>query len=379
MIIYGVADNFRSLTIPIIKADFLASQQAQGLVNSIGSIGFLVGSMTAAFLQQRTNVRIVSIIGMATFTLTLLILPLSNSFMVTGIVFMLMKGTYSIYQSGLNGIAATFGQAGKMLSFLHSSYGIGAIVGPMLGSFLMTGLATGWRGLFLVAAIPYPLLIGAAIWMKSPERANKPVMEDEVPEKKLTVAAAAKNPLIWLFAAFSGLSGSMEMATVTWGPLHITEVYGVDPVTTGALFLSVYFITFTVMRFICSMVIERVGYVRLEVISSVGTIAMMIAGFLLRERGIWVLACSGLFCAGIFPTMLAVFARTFGRSAPIAMSTISSISCLFGMGNQIIIGSINEYISPAWGYRFTTVFGTIAIALFLFTVRYIRRRKLAVL
>ena len=143
----------------------------------------------------------------------------------------------------------------------------------------------------------------------------------------------------------------VEFGAANWGGLHLQDVYGLNPETTGATFVSVFYVLFTLSRLVGGLAVEKIGYLRSLCVTIGGTIAVYAIGFALGIRGVWVLPVSGLFIAVMWPTMLAVAMKAFGADAPNATSAVITISGAINGIMQMVIGLINQGLGAAWGYR----------------------------
>jgi fucose permease len=171
--------------------------------------------------------------------------------------------------------------------------------------------------------------------------------------------------MVWFFGVTLGLMMSTEMATSNWGSLYFQDVYGMDPISAGAGFVSSFFILFTLSRLVSGFLIEKIGYIK----SLTGAVlivgAIFIAGFALGRTGIYVLPILGFFIAILWPTIMAVAIGAFGVNAPVMTSAVIAIGGLFNALMQLSTGYINRYIGASWGYRSCLIFVAALIVLLL--------------
>ncbi len=369
---FGLTDNIRTILIPVIKDEYGASDQMQGLAASMISAGGLLSGFFATFLLQRFSIKTVALAGLLSFVCALMSISLTDSFFMTYLGFTVIRVTYNIYQQSLNGIASRFGKrAGRMLTFTHFAYGVGSIAGPVVCRFLINDLGYEWRHVFPLTSVIFVVPIVLAILYKDDIKTN----DGKVKFATLTYKQAFSTPAIPLLALFGTFMGNVEMAVIQWGPLHFQSAFGVDPLGLGASILSVFFICFTLSRLLGSFIIDKIGYVRYEYISMIGSLAMLTIGMFLGEDGIWVFALSGLFIGGIFPGYLALITDAFRNTSAIALSMTMSFSGILSVGLQYTVGLANEYIGPTAGFPLTVIYGYLSlIPLTIFTV-YRRRLK----
>jgi fucose permease len=163
----------------------------------------------------------------------------------------------------------------------------------------------------------------------------------------------------------------IEMSSTNWGSLYFQDVYHLDPKTSGAGFVSNFFILFTVSRLLSGFLIEKIGYMRSLFGAALGVIVIFIAGFALGKNGVYLLPGLGFFVAIFWPTLMAVAMGYFGRHAPVVTSVMIVLGGLFNSGVQLLIGFINRYFGPAWGYR-----GCLLFVFILFAAILVLHRKM---
>lgn len=155
----------------------------------------------------------------------------------------------------------------------------------------------------------------------------------------------------------------IEFGAANWGGLYLKDVYGLDPSVTGASFVSLFYIQFTLARLFGGWIIEKVGYVRSLAIATSGAMITFLVGFMLGQSGIWILPTTGLFIGIMWPTMMAVAMRFFNTDAPIITAVIITVSGAVNGIFQFVIGLTNYFAGEAWGYRSCLVYAVICLFL----------------
>jgi hypothetical protein len=65
----------------------------------------------------------------------------------------------------------------------------------------------------------------------------------------------------------------------------------------------------------------------------------------------------------------------FGRRAPVMTSAMIVLGGLLNSGIQLLIGFINRFFGPAWGYRSCLPFAFVLLAALLVLRRKMKRRS----
>jgi fucose permease len=191
--------------------------------------------------------------------------------------------------------------------------------------------------------------------------------------EKTSFFTALKTPMVWIFAAVLGLMLGVEMCSPNWAGLYFQDVYNLSAETKGAVFVSNYYIFFTLSRLLSGFIIEKIGYMRCLFIAASASVLVFIVGFILGGKGIYVLPVLGFFVAIFWPTLLAAAMLYFRQDSAVTTSAIIVIAGLINGCIQFATGLINRLIGPAWGYRSGVVYAALIIVALLFLTRLQKR------
>jgi fucose permease len=373
MLIFGFIENIKGVSYPLIKAEFDATWEQQGFMVSIISIAYVSFSVIAGLFLSRFGIKPSFMFGYAVLGIGLVSLFFLPGFsLVTGALFLVFAG-FGFFEIGVNALASRLfvTKAALLMHLLHSFYGIGAILGPKTAGIIADNIHFGWRYVYLFSLPLVLLLIIPAILTRFPETYTKASdtstitanIVDTAPHK--TFFDALRSPMVWLMSVTLGLAVVIEMSSSNWGPLYFQNIYGFNPSTDGATFLSAFFLVFTLSRLVCGPLVERIGYIRSLLVSAFIIFAIFVAGFCLGGRGIYVLPALGFFIAMLWPTLMAVAIVSFGKDAPVFSSAMIAIGGLINAGVQFLVGLTNRVFGSAWGYRSSLVYTVLLIAALL--------------
>ena len=369
LLFYGVYDSFSSLAVPVIKTAFGASELDQGVFNALRSAGALAGSLLSVVLIGRVGARPSLTAGLLLMVAGLAAVAVSGSFFAVMLTSTLLATGCSLMLNGANGCATLFGERGRQtMPLIHACFGIGASLGSLVSGRLLLAPAFGWRGLhwLCLPAIAVCALLTMLVPLPGATAAGAAPAG-----KALTLRAFLDDRRALCFIVFAVFAGNLETSPRVWGPLYFQDAYGINPAQEGSLYLTVFFLTFTVSRLLLAWMVAR-GRSPLTLcwISLLGTIALFTIGFLLGKNGIYVIAAGGFFCAGIYPLMMTVFMRMYPLAqAAQAMAYLALITGIFGIGLQYLIGVVNQLLSPAWGFRFCVILAAASLLFFQLSQR----------
>ena len=363
MFLFGFIENIRGVTYPLIKAEFNSSYEQQGIMVSMLSISYVVFCLVGGILLGRFGVKKALIAGIIFLQMGLAAVFFMPGFWSVAGAMVLVFAGFGLFEVSSNALAAQLftTRTALFMSLMHFFFGAGSALSPRAAGILSATL--GWRYVYILS-IPLVLLFFIpALLTRFPGAADAQEGHGKEETKKISFLTALKTPMVWLFSLALGLMVVVEMCTPNWAGLYFQDVYHLDPKTTGATFISNFFILFTVSRLVSGFIIEKIGYLRSLFIAVITSIVILFIGFSLGAKGIYVLPLLGFFSAIFWPTILATAMVYFRNDSPVMTSAMIVIAGTFSSSVQLLIGLINRLAGPAWGYRSCLVyaFGIIAV------------------
>jgi fucose permease len=376
MLAFGFIENIKGVSYPLIKTEFAASYEQQGLMVSVLSISYVSFSLIAGLILSRFGVKRVFITGFIASVLGAVAVFFMPGFWTVTASLVLIFAGFGLFEIGINALATQIftTKAALLMNLLHFFYGVGAVIGPKAAGLLIGGAGFGWRQIYLLTVPLVLLLFIPSVVTRFPAMSGSGTKDAAASsiEKPFGFKDALKTPMVWFFALVLGLMVTVEMTPSNWGGLYFQDVYGLDPKTDGASFVSNFFILFTISRLLSGFLVEKIGYMR----SLIGAIAVLlfifILGFCLGPRGILVLPAMGFFIALAWPTFMAVAIGFFGPRAPVATSAMIAISGTLNAVLQYCIGLTNRGLGSAWGFRSCVLYAAILLVMLVVLARRIK-------
>ena len=375
--IFGLIENIKGISYPLIKLEFSASWEQQGFMVSILSMAYVSFCIIAGLFLGRFGIKPSFLFGFAALGIGLLSVFFMPGFYSTIASLFIIFAGFGFFEVGLNALASRLfiAKTAMLMNLLHSFYGIGAILGPKAAGIIANNEKFSWRHVYLFS-LPLALLFFiTSVFSRFPEKKLPPGGKDKTTAARPGFFDALRSPMVWLFAVILGLAVIVEMNSANWGPLYFKDVYGFDPGTKGAGFLSAFFLVFTVSRLVCGPFVEKIGYIRTLLIVSVSTLVVFITGFFIGANGIYILPALGFFIALLWPTIMATAVVTFGENAAVYSSAIIAMSGLINAAVQFLIGITNKILGPAWGYRSSMVYTLLLILMIMILHHKLKNTK----
>jgi len=372
MTLLGFLNSMRGVSFPLIKNSFNVSYSDMGLLSALSSFAAVCFCIVAGIYMSRYGLKRTVITAFCFVILGAGSLFFAFNFWMAVGFYLILQSGFGFFEISLNGtgVRVFTRKSGLMMNLLHFFFGLGAIGGPRFMGFMVDRIGLRWQDVYPLTLIIVFVLLAFTLAIRFPGREDSSASLE-----KPSFWISMKDPMVWFFGFILGLSGSMEGCSVAWSGLYLQDVYGLDPSTAGALFISVFYILYTLSRFFSGFIIEKTGYMRSLIISCAALFILFITAFSLGRTGIYILPVTGFFIAILWPTALAMSIGVFKERAQTVSSAIICIAFTTSGILQYGIGLTNRFLGAAWGYRSCVVY-SIILGILLFSLS-LRVRKIS--
>lgn len=374
LFLYGLINSIKSVSLPMLKDAYCETYDNQGILVAISWLGYVIFALFISMLIIRIGVRKVLIIGYGVMIAALASTSVVNCFGLSLASLFIMSIGISFFDLGANALGSvTFTKKpALMMNILHFFYGLGGIIGPIIAAAITRNVWEDWRAPYLFSL---PLVAGMLIFIAVSKFKTNQVLEHKTIKSSLhEIKQMLKKPLLWLFAVMLGMYGVLGILISNWGGLYLQDVYGMDVQTTGATFVTCFFIALAASRLLSGFIIEKLGYFKSIMWASILMLIFLILGISLGETGLWIFPLTGIPIGIAAPTTIAIVVNIFPEKAASIVSLLLILQCMIFTTLQYMIGLANEYIGAAWGFRTSIVYILVAIALIYFISRYGRKK-----
>jgi fucose permease len=352
-----------------------------GVTFFTSSIGFVLAGLSNGALIRALGFRASAGVGSGGFVLVGLYLASRPPFIAFVLVQVLFGYSTGVLESVLNAYVASLPEARGLLNRLHAFFGVGALIGPVLASWMLS--FTSWPVVWLVLAIiGVPLLAGfAATYPRrpaAPAPALLPVapalVEPAPPLGPATPAARSGGPLgvalrqrgVLLGSLLLALYVGLEIGVGNWGFSYLVQGRGLARLTAGYA-VSGYWLGLTVGRFLISPLAARLGASTARMIYAcmLGVIAAALLVWLAPGEGaaIAALALLGFFLGPIFPTSMAIVPQlTEADLAPTAIGIMNAGAVIGGSALPWLAGVITQSAGTWTLLPFAVTLGVLELA-----------------
>lgn len=320
----GLPDSLVGAGWPVMHTDLGVPMSFAGILTMTIAVGTIISSLLSDRLTRRFGTAIVTTASVALTAIALLGFSFSTSFwllVVWAVPYGLGAGAVD---AALNNYVALH-YSSRHMSWLHSFWGVGASLSPLIMSFALSRGT--WSDGYLSVGIIQAVLVAVLIVTLPVWRRVHPASTDESStteaQKPLGLVGTLRLPgAVPLLIAFFGYC-AVEATTMLWAASFLVEARGVAPVVAAA-FASCYLFGITAGRFLGGFVADRLGD-RRQI--RYGLLALAVGVVLVAlPVGTNVVALTGFVIAGL-------------GSAPIYPAIIHSTPVNFGAENsQAVIG-----------------------------------------
>ena len=377
MFLFGFLENIKGVTFPFIKNEFSVSYETQGMMISILTIGFTLFVVASGFMLSRFGIKKIYFLSLALCVLAVTSIFFMPGFRTVVLSLLFLFAGFGVIEISTHAVATQIfiKKAALMMNLLHFMYGIGAIASPKLAGILAdtNGAGLHWRYVYFLTIPLIMIIFIPMIFAKFPVPESKETENDVMPQKTHDFLTALKTPSVWPFGITLGIMMSVELSASNWGGLYFQDLYGMDPVTKGANYVSAFYVLFTLSRLVSGFVIEKIGYICSLFGAIIISAVLFLAGFSLGPSGIYILPFQGFLLAILWPTIMAVAIGYFGKDAPLMTSAIIAIAGLVNSGIQFFMGYFNSWFGAGWSYRSCLLFTIILIPLLCIFNRMIKQ------
>jgi fucose permease len=337
---------YLSVALPGSTLGLLWPSMRLSLGQPVGALGILlvsgiIASVIASALTGRLHVPAGPLVAVATLLIALALAAES----LAPSMWMMTAGTalfglgFGALDTALNAHAARHFGA-RDINWMHASYGLGATLGPLL----VTALLSAWRSwrqaygvmALVLAALGGVLALARRGW-QTPADAPAPRPES-TPVPPASVAGAL---------AFTAVETGIEAGAGIWGYLFLTGGRGLPPAAAGVA-VSAYWAMMCAGRVVLGPVAERLGPARVLAAAVAG---VPLGAALMAVPGPAALAVVGLMLLGlaaapVFPLFTLTTGTTRMVSLQVAASAVGGAALPAGLG--LLIGAAGPLIlAPA--------------------------------
>ena len=322
---------------------------------TLSAFGFIIGVLIAGLFSTRLNSKYILMGGLGLMSLAGTITPVTHSFSVL-LIAQLIKGIgFGMIDVSINTIVTLAFQdtLGETLNNVHSSYGIGALSGPLLLSLSLQMLNEAlWA--YLVGAVAGFVVIFLLMRQTVPEIPRQNATQKQ--QQPMLYRNVFLEPLLWFMALQIALYVGAELGFGSWIVTVLSQSAAIS-LALAAPAATAFFLGLTIGRLLGGQVLRR-GWLsenRLLYVSILGgfisgIVVAIFPGLIVVSFGASVLV--GLFYGPLFPGIMAMASRQFANNIGI----VSSVMLVSTGTAAMVLPALMGILIPVIGINWVLVF-----------------------
>lgn len=368
-VLVGVSAGVGGVLLPAQIGDYGVDKATIGVTFFTFSAGFVLAGLMSGAMIHRFGTRTALVAGGGGYVLAGLYTATRPPFAAFVAVQVIAGYGTGVLESVLNAYLATLAGGTIRLNRLHAFFGVGALLGPLLATWVL-GFAA-WPAVWLVLAVAgVPLVAGfLAAYPRAAAEAPDPLAAAAAPSGSAhggLLAAALRERGVLLGAGLLAVYVGLEIGVGNWGFSYLVVARGQGERVAGYT-ISGYWLGLTLGRFLLSPIATRIG------LTAVGLVFGCLTGVTAVAALVWLLPVTaaasagfvllGFFLGPIFPTIMAVAPGvTAARLVPTAIGVMNAGSLVGGSALPWLAGAVAQGIGVWTLLPYAVVLGLVQVA-----------------
>lgn len=353
----AVVDNTKGIFIPAFKESFNANNTSMGIMLSACSLGYIIFTYIGGILCEKLGQRKVILLGLTIIIGSTVIIASSNIYLMLLVGMFLLNMGIAFGCIAINTLIPALFVAIQaiMMNIAHCLYGFGSTLGQFtIGKILDSGI--GWRSVFYGIAVMFVIVVLVFLLVKIPTIENS----DNEAEEKHNEKNVFKEKYVYIYALALGTYVFAEMGMSNWIVNFLMESYNFTS-STGATFLSVFFLLLTVGRLLGGFVAEKFGYLQSVIASMAIAITLLIIALVVGNKALVLICVTGLFFAITYPTVVATISKVFKENTSYITGVILTGASSISMILNLLMGRLNDVIGTTMTFYLIPISLTVSM------------------
>lgn len=334
MIFCGILESMKSLLVPYFQQQLSLTPNQTGLLLSVSFYGVVLTNLLIGIVFNRTEVKKIMLFSLTIMAIALIGFSVSFPYTILILLMLILGSGISGVGMASNTVTAVLhpNRAGQMFIMLHAFFGIGALIGPIVIQRVLD--YSSWSAVFIGLAI-FPLFLLSYLTMKK-------VPSGKMAKLKLSdMVSLLKEKSFSKFVIVKFCYAGAELGFVTWMIGFLQEEHLFTP-QKAALYVSLFFATFTIGRLLGSFIVERIGYFIMLILHCSLAIVCLVATVYGPTEVMWVFIIYGFTLSIIFPTITTIASKVYSDKISAVFGFLYAASGLGGALTTWLIGFVYE-------------------------------------
>ncbi|KAF4776108.1 major facilitator superfamily transporter [Colletotrichum scovillei] len=362
-IIMGMNDAAVGALIPYIETYYNITYTVVALLFLSPFIGYLVAALSNNLIHHKLGQRGVAVLGPISRMIGYIPLVSHPPYPVLPVVLLFAGFGNGLEDSAWNAWVGNMQNANELLGFLHGAYGLGATIGPLVASAMVTKGKLPWYSFYYVmigvTAVNFVAAI-TAFWGAT-GKIHRETHQSSTGEKRTTTMTVVRQPLTWLLALFLlGYVGA-EVSLGGWVVTFMLRVRHAEPFLAGVT-VVLFWLGLTIGRVILGFITGRIGEKRAIAIYLVISLVLELLYWLVPNfvASVIFITFLGFFLGPLFPAVIVTATKLLPNDYHVG---VIGFAAAFGGGGAAIFPFAIGAIAQSKGVQ---VLQPIILALLIF-------------
>ena len=374
----GLPDSVLGSAWPAMYADIGASIGQANYITITASVFTAIMSYFSARIINKFGTGPVTAVSTALTAVGLIGTALSNSLWFSVLCSIPAGIGAGAIDSALNNYVAVHYKSSHM-NFLHSFYGVGVLLSPLLLSLVLDG-ENGWRhGYYIVFGVQVLITICSFVALPLWNKVKKTEKNEEtfVP-KTLPLRVMAKTPAIRTAWVLFFSTCALEFTCGIWAASYMVKSVGISE-SLAARYVTFYYLGIAISRFASGLISNKVQE-RPIVFTGVAVVGVAMVLLILPVPPI--VKAVGLLLVGLgngptFPNLTCLVPKYFGKDVSQSIVGTLMVACNLGICLMPpLFGVFADYVSVSvFPYFLLSMYGIMLVSMIIYDVQTAKYRK----
>ncbi|ODV97401.1 hypothetical protein PACTADRAFT_49119 [Pachysolen tannophilus NRRL Y-2460] len=348
----GMADQTTGILLPSLMDYYHVDNSIVSYIFLVQFLGFLLAATTNDFLHKTFGVRGTILSAQLACIICFGVCSLKPPFAFLIIIYLLNGFSTGCQNSTFNSWAGKLNYNNQILGLLHAAYGIGSILTPVFGAFVLKHSNGNWNEWYFILVLNASLLFISCYFgfknennikhlfllQNKPNRQRQPFKESQTNYEKFTFFKILQNKTIWFFSIPLFLIIGNEVSMGNWLYNYLMVIHNIS--TTASSFItSSFWLCLTVGRVVLGFIIGHFFEKKEIKVLYYLCISISLFTFLFAIIPIVTIKCMNAFVVGFF--VGPVFATTAIAAMQVLplelhISGVTFITSMGGSGSGVV-------------------------------------------
>lgn len=365
---FAMTTDAVGVIIPEIIKEFDLSMTAAGAFHYGPMAAIAFSGIALGFLADKFGRKFTIIAGLVLFAMACGLFAVGHSFGFFLSLLVISGLAIGIFKTGalalIGDISDSTTSHTKTMNLAEGFFGVGAIIGPFIVTFLLAS-GVSWKFLYVFAAVICILLCIIATRVNYP----KTMVESSEPVNLSRTFTLLKDPFALGFSGVIMLYVAAEAAIYVWMPLLLSEYTG-SFAWAATWSLTLFFTLRAIGRFLAVWLLSKMTWEVAMLLFSGAICFCYVASMTLGlEVAIFLLPLSGLFMSMIYPTLNSKGISCFHKSEHGTIAgVILFFTALAASVGPLMMGLFSDMMGghAKYGFYMATVFAILLFAAMIF-------------